>query len=262
MADRYLDQAIALLSLPQMDEDAVHDLRVLMKQLRGLVRLYRGDDAKPVIRTINVVLRDVAKVFSARRDALVLAETLEQVARRSNRRVASELQQILREVTQQVADVQPVLEPLALVTELQRVRALWHQHLQQPDSEFLLDALARSYRRNRREGRAALRQRDTHALHDWRKRVKYFGYQLGVLEVQDAWLQQQKEMVRRLGSLLGKVHDLDVLDDYLWSRDRVDVNLLGQLGKRRARLVKQIRALYRRIFAHPAKRFRRKLDTR
>lgn len=261
MADQYLDQAIALLALPDLDETAVHEVRVLMKQLRGLVRLYGGDELKPVVREINVVLRDVAKVFAARRDAHVLAETLEQVARRSNRRVATELRRILQEVTLQTADVLPELEPQSLVADLQRVRELWRQRLQQPDDEFLADALARSYRRNRREGREALRQRETHAMHDWRKRVKYFYYQLGVLNTADEWLQQQKDMLRKLGSLLGKVHDLDVLDEYLWTTDATDLVLLRHISKRRVRLVKKINALYLRVFAHPAKRYRRKLET-
>lgn len=261
LADRYLDESIALLALPYMDEEAVHDLRVLMKQLRALTRLYSSHGARTVMTGINSVLRDVARVFSAQRDAHVLVETLEQVASASDRTVAARLREISREMTEQTGAVTQDMSPANLIADLQWVRSRWRL-LQRDDAAFLTDALTRSYRRCRKTGRMALRRREPHELHEWRKRVKYFYYQLSVVEMADPWLTGQKEQLRRLGSMLGKVHDLDVLEQYLcasaWGNQP---QLLRRIHQRRVRLVKKAKALYVHAFSQSSKSYRRKLET-
>jgi hypothetical protein len=263
MAGRLIDQAVVLLDQPELDGAAVHDVRVLMKQLRGLVRLYRDTGHTDVIKRINAILRDVAQVFSTRRDAHVLVETLQSVASASDKAVALQLQRIIEEVAEQTRDAMPDLEPQHLIGDLEAVRVLWRSELeQQGDADFLPAALRRSYRKNRKMGRQALKARDIEVLHDWRKYVKYLYFQLGVLEPENDWLERQRTMLRKLGSLLGKVHDLDMLNDYLCANTEADPRLLRAVHKRRVRLIKKVNALYGRAFVHSSRNFCRKLPAR
>ena len=263
LADGYIDQAVTQLQAPLLDEDAVHNVRVATKQLRGLVRLYRKSKADPsqdeaAIR-INAVLRDIAKVFSSQRDAHVLEQTLQQVARRSDKATARQLMSIRDEILWQTANALPDMTPARLIEQLELVRALWLSTLVRKD-DAMFDALERLYRRSRRDGWQALNSRDVHLLHQWRKRVKYLYYQLSAWPGATDWRSSQLESLRLLGSLLGKVHDLDVLNDYLQEGGQDAVPLLRQVHKRRVRMVKKIRRLYSRAFVHTKKDFRRKMQ--
>src|SRR5688572_25556143 len=191
LSDRYLDQFFVLLALPLPDEEAVHELRVLIKLLPRLARLYKPDAPREALAGINGTLRDVARVFAAQRDAHVLVETLNQVANASDRAVATQLREISREVQAQTQAVKLELAPASLQEDLEWVRSQWHD-LQRDDKDFLVAALVRSYRRCRKAGSGVLRRREGEELHEWRKQVKYMYYQLSVLDVSDGWLVRQQ----------------------------------------------------------------------
>lgn len=259
LSDGYIDEAIALLQKDTLDETAVHDIRVLMKRLRGLLQLYRMAGERNVVAQLNPVLRDVARTFAAQRDSHVLADTLQQMMGRANKTLARELRSIRAELTQQTAAVAPELSAEKMAQDLVWVRSVWHTSFESIGEQALLDALAQYYRRNRRQGREALRLRDETVLHDWRKRVKYLHYQLCALPMAHDGFADDLERMRKLGSLLGKVHDLDVLMEYLRSEGYQHHKIRRLVQKRRVRLVKQIRRLYRRLFTPKTKDFRRKI---
>lgn len=261
LADGYIDESIAILNREALDEEAVHDIRVLMKRLRGLLRLYRDAGRKEVVKQLNPVLRDVARTFAAQRDSHVLADTLRGMIDRASKPTARQLKEILAELEHQTADVAPDLSAEHLADDLVWVRTQWHEQLAKVDEKDLLASLAQHYRRNRRQGREALRLRDETVLHDWRKRVKYLYYQLCALP---AYMgdehSEHMEDLRSLGSLLGKVHDLDMLADYLSTEGHHNEPVQRLVTKRRARLVKKIRRLYRHLFSRSTRQFRKKIE--
>ena len=261
LADGYIAEAIAILHREQMDEESVHDIRVLMKRLRGLLRLYSDAGKREVVKEVSPVLRDVARTFAAQRDSHVLAETLQEVIRKASKQVARQLRDILSELERQTADVQLELSPDKMATDLVWVRTVWHEKLDTVNEKDLLEALARYYRRNRRQGREALRLRDKAVLHDWRKRVKYFYYQLCALPPQQGVAyHEDMESLRLLGSLLGKVHDLDVLAAYLRTEGHENEPVRHLVTKRRVRLVKKIRRLYNELFFRSTRQFRKMIE--
>lgn len=256
----YLSEAIAILNRDTLDEDAVHDVRVLMKRLRGLLRLYRHAGRKEEVAQLNAMLRDVARTFAAQRDFHVLSQTLQTMAGGASRPVARQLQVILGELEQQTAEVAPELAPEQLAADLAWVRSCWLEQLATVEEKALWRSLLRLYRRNRRQGRKALRLRDEAVLHDWRKQVKYLYYQLCALPVfVDGPRTDDMEALRKLGSLLGKIHDLDVLADYLTQESYEDEQIRRLVRKRRTRLVKKVRRLYQRLFSRSSRKFRQLL---
>lgn len=262
LADGYIDEAIAILHREALGEESVHDIRVLMKRLRGLLRLYSDAGQREVVKELSPVLRDVARTFAAQRDSHVLAETLRDMTRQASKSVARQLREILQELEQQTADVQLELSPDRMAADLVWVRTVWHEKLKAVHEKDLLEALACYYRRNRRQGREALRLRDKTVLHDWRKRVKYFYYQLCALPPQKGVsYHEEMEALRLLGSLLGKVHDLDVLAAYLRTEGHENEPVRRLVAKRRVRLVKKIRRLYDELFFRSTRQFRKMIES-
>lgn len=256
LADGYVTEAIALLQRPAIDEDAVHDIRVLMKRLRGLLQLYGRTPCRDFARQMATVLRDVARTFAVQRDSHVLADTLRELVSRSSKPVAARLTKILHELEQQTEAAGTDLRPDCMATDLVWVRSLWHEKLSSQGEDVLLKALLRQYRLNRRQGREALKLRDETLLHDWRKRVKYLYYQLCALPHLQRDEGDGMEALRQLGSLLGKVHDLDVLAEFLRTAGHQDEAVAQHVKTRRKQLLKKIRRLYRRLFSHKVRQFR------
>lgn len=260
LAEGGLVQAIALLERPGQDAVAVHDLRVLMKRLRGLLRLYRGRVPFRIRTEMNGLLRDLARQFAAQRDAQVLLETLANLVERYRYPDAAWLQRIRADLQQKNATTVAAPALSAAVQTLRQVQTRWQTELRQADGDFCGEALVESYRRCRREGRVALQPLAIHRLHAWRKPVKYLGYQLAVVAVPGESLQQQGESLRRLGSLLGKVHDLDVLALYLHEQADVPARIHRHLLAQRTRLLKKIRVLFADAFPWRGRAYRQILD--
>lgn len=258
LSNHYFATAADLLQQDALDPDAIHDIRVLMKRLRGLLRLYAVAGQRAEADQLNPLLRDVAGAFAGQRDAHVLAETLLQLTHSASKPVAMRLLAI-RDGLQDDSVAAEDPDVSALVNELAWAQQQWNAWFVDQDDDSLLDALARHYRRNRKQGREALRLRDREVLHDWRKRVKYLHYQLCALPDAEARFDGLLQRTRKLGSLLGKVHDLDVLADYLEQQHGYDSDIRRLLAKRRTRLVKKIRRLYRRLFSRPTREFRKRI---
>jgi len=259
LSNHYFDTVADLLQRDTLDPEAIHDIRVLMKRLRGLLRLYAVAGQRAEADQLNPVLRDTAKAFAGQRDAHVLADTLSQCALNASKSVAARLLAIRDDLQRDAAAVEAQPDVTALRQALVRTQEQWNAWFADQDDQRLLGALARHYRRNRRQGREALRLRDQEVLHDWRKRVKYLHYQLCALPDASLHHDDLLQRTRKLGSLLGKVHDLDVLVDYLQQQHLDDPGIHRLLAKRRTRLVKKIRRLYRRIFQRPTREFRNRI---
>lgn len=259
LSNHYFEAAADLLQRDTLDADAIHNIRVLMKRLRGLLRLYAVAGQRAEADQLNPVLRDIAKAFADQRDAHVLADTLDQCACNAGKVIAVRLLAIRDDLQRDAGGVKTQPDLAALRQTLVWAQAHWNIWFAHQDDRRLLDALAYHYRRNRKQGREALRLRDREVLHDWRKRVKYLHYQLCALPDASLHHDDLLQRTRKLGSLLGKVHDLDVLVDYLQQQQLDDPDIHRLLAKRRTRLVKKIRRLYRRVFQRPTREFRNRI---
>jgi CHAD domain-containing protein len=128
-----------------------------------------------------------------------------------------------------------------------------------PEPVELMAALRRQYRRCRRLARAALASHgDEAAFHALRKRVKQLQYQL-------AWLSSephpQLAPLKLLGSTLGRLHDLQVLQAWLERRRPEEIPaatkraVLRAITGRSARCLRELQVPLRRLFARPPRRW-------
>ncbi len=114
----------------------------------------------------------------------------------------------------------------------------------------------------------ALRTEDADALHDWRKYVKYHGYQTRLIEpVWPAAMHAHRQTADQLSDLLGDHHDLAVLDDLLRRApdelgQAVDLSAFRLLIRnRQTKLAQQSFALGARLFAEPSEQLTQRWQT-
>ena len=243
--------------------DAVHEARKALKRLRALVRLSRDALGDEVYRRENVTLRDAGRRLSGVRDAAVMVETLDDVARRFRDEIPEGAFAGLRDAL--VADAEAaraqVDEDSAITDDVVAVLRSEHAGVaawplpEHGDVAMLAPGFERIYRRGRRALRDARRDTDTEHLHELRKRAKDLWHAAQVLR--PAAPKQMKKLARGahdLSDVVGEDHDLAVLLE--GARERSDALGPGELslldaliGRRRARLQRKALARGRRVYA-------------
>jgi CHAD domain-containing protein len=263
-----LAEAIRLLrdDYPERPVTAVHEARKNLKKTRALLRLARPGLETETYRRENWAIRDAARLISGARDADVMQQTVDRLAKRHDARVSGDefddLRARLRDAP--AAAEQPGSNgaapssdggaPAAVIEALTAVLGRiddWPLHC---EWSTIASGISRAYRR----GRSAFVEADvdptTELLHDWRKRVKDLWYHQRLLV--DAWpevLGVQSEEAHRLSELLGDDHDLGVLGERV-TGDR-DTAVLELVGEARAELLRDARRLARRVYAETGDAF-------
>jgi len=202
-------------------DETVHEVRKSLKRLRALLRLLRHALGPDEYRRENLALRDTARPLAEVRDAKVFVGTIKALSRRGSSRGPAARQ--LAPLAEQLAARHQALAERelgneraweAVATALAAVCAR-AERWSLPDHhgwKLLKPGLERAYREGRRARTRARREGTNEALHEWRKEVKYFLYQLQIIE--PAWRAPERSLARRLdrlADLLGEDHDLAVV---------------------------------------------------
>ncbi len=262
---------------------AVHEARKAVKRIRALLRLVRFEMGEKAYRFENAGMRDTASLLSRVRSAAVMTHGVETIQDMYESLLApdtfgelAERLAIRRDRTEQRVMEDPEIIP-EVVANLERAHARYSSWPTDPQAREVYDTgirdsfeavgpgLKHTYRRGRREMVSAYKTRSSVKFHLWRKRVKYFRYQLEILT--PLWPEVLLGMaltLERVGSLLGEDHDLAELLRLVADRpdlcsNPVERSLLNALTEqRRSDLQIASRILGRRIYAEtPAS-----LDTR
>lgn len=220
IAREQIDRAVEDLASHAEDERAVHEARKRMKRLRALVRLART--AQPDFAQVeNARYRDAAKAVSGARDRVALIEALDGLARRfaeesprlfakSRRTLTERRDQALGASGDLPARIAETLDALQAGRARLDGFALPHKPRRQRDA--LTGGLVANLVQARRDHRALRRSPDAERFHDLRKRVKYLGHHLRLLE--PLWpnvLSAMREDAEDAAEALGRDHDYAVL---------------------------------------------------
>lgn len=208
-----IGEAIAAIDAVDMPFDRrVHEVRQATKKLRALIRLVRP--AFDRFALVNASLRDLARSLSGARDAQVMIDTVDDLFEDHPDELAGiDLEAIRSALAPQpaVADDQIALADAR--TQLVTLRAEARRwSLGQEGWAAVEGGLRATYRKARRLMRKLERHGDAGTSHDWRKHVKYHGQHIRLIEAMapDA-LHDRAHRLHKLGDLLGRRHDLDVL---------------------------------------------------
>jgi CHAD domain-containing protein len=248
-----IDHAID--ALGDASEEGVHDARKDMKKLRALLRLVRGEIGDKVFRREADTFRDAARELSGVRDADVMLATLADLEERYEADVGPVRQAVEahRLRTGGGGRRQAAETAIAILTEARGRVDDWP--LERDGFEALEDGLRRTYRRGRRDWRAALEEPSDENLHEWRKRVKDLWYHCSIL--QESWkpvMTALADEAHELSDRLGDDHDLAVLLDFGAE------SLEPLIDERRAELQEQAFAYGSRLYADKPKAFVRRIE--
>jgi CHAD domain-containing protein len=213
---------LADVGTPDAEED-VHEARKRFKKVRALLKLLRKGLGSAAYRRANTAFRDAGRPLTEVRDAKVLLDTLDRLARRVRGEVNPEALAPVREallarwqaIRNWVLEESDALAGVRSVLEKQR-RRLRRLSLTGGGWSILRAGLKKTYT----DGLTAF-DRATSAptdanLHEWRKRVKDLYHQLQFLRgVWPELLDAVADRAHKLADTLGDDHDLAVLTGVL-----------------------------------------------
>lgn len=195
----------------------VHQVRKGIKLLRAWLRLVRPSLGEHYA-LLDLLLGDAAKALSAARDAQVCRQTLLRLRRQ--RLLDAPTYAHLRKALPQNAT--PAAEAVIAARRRLQVAALYVDSAALPESPAVLlkrwkRQLARCERLGKRLNRHLDRPRhaDAHALHRWRRQLKYLLNQSLLLAPLHPAAATLEAPLKRLGEQLGEHHDLHVLTEHL-----------------------------------------------
>ena len=252
--------------------ERVHDVRTSCKKIRGVLRIARPA-LKDCYQRENVWFRDAARSLSEFRDATVVLDLFDDLARdlTGDRSAVADMRSHI-ESQVKPADTSDVVNRLQSVSGSFRGRLVEIDDWQIKESGFT--SLGRGWEDVYRRGRQAMRQalhssnaddaRDAVDWHEWRKQAKYHWYQVRLFR--NVWkpvMQARRSELNRLTDLLGCDHDLTVLAATVSALDEAPADavasLLPRIDDRRRQLRSAARPLGQRLYAESPKAFRKRM---
>lgn len=253
-------------------EEAVHQTRTTCKELRAALRLIRPSIGPPVYRVANAFYRDAARRLSDLRDAhvqLAMLEAVEKDAADEAGRypaVRAVLEERVAAEEAEVADKAAVIRELVEKFDGARANV---SVLAVPDKfGSIRDGLGRTYARGRAGLAACIKDPSLENEHEWRKRVKYLRYQLGILR--PLWPSMMKCLqgeLKVLSEWLGDARDMALLERLLAGDEELAATgpeaerLAAELAVRRKALIRKSIPLGRRLYAEPEDEFTARVET-
>jgi CHAD domain-containing protein len=268
IATEQVDRALTALTNRGSDaHEGIHDARRRCKKVRAVCRLVRsalGDtyDAE------NRRFRDAGRLVAHARDATAVIETFdEQLAEPFADQLDDDRLEMVRNVlVERRAELRDGMDLGDRIDELVDTlragrEAMGDWALTRDGWDAIAPGLAKTYGRGRRRMGDAYDEPTTAAFHEWRKRVKYHRYHMGLLR--ELWPQPmnaRRKSCRGLTDLLGDDHDLAVLRGVLEREsgrfDQGDLRVLvAVVDRRRAELQARARAMGKRVFAEAPEGF-------
>lgn len=210
------DRLAELVHRPETDragtDELVHDLRVAVKEFRAYLDLLRPFAGANFCGREHQRLQAVARNLAGDRDALVIRQTIERLARKHARiTTRHSLHRMLlhlgEERVRSRGKPPPVQRAIRVLAQAAGgIRRRLHAGL---SDAVLLEAFRQEYRRARKLTRKHRDDPDMEGWHRWRKQVKALHYQAACLSpIRPGKLTRLTKHTWELQALLGKHHDL------------------------------------------------------
>ncbi|HET6341002.1 MAG TPA: CHAD domain-containing protein [Gemmatimonadota bacterium] len=209
---------IRLQKCPPDPQEAIHEVRKRLKKVRAILRLARGQLGEVLYAGENARHRDLGRLLAPLRDSHTRLEALRGLREQHPALLAHDAFQGMEELlladrsrlAAGFSDGEIRRRALSALRGVDDGPAKWP--VDGCSFDALRPGLLRVYRQGRTRMKAAYARPSPDRFHDWRKRAKYLGYQLRILE--PAWpadLGTTKKTLHDLTTLLGEAHDLSEL---------------------------------------------------
>jgi CHAD domain-containing protein len=274
LAMESIDLALASLNGREGRDVAIHTVRKQCKQLRALLRLFRGGLGE--VYTVEArFLRDLARSLAAARDAAVALDVHAALIKRFSASIHPAVGAVIRQaliadfhrlVTLPGAQLRKPLDYDVLRAHLLAARGRGRRLVLKSRDEGMLErGLVQSYKKARNAMLHSAETRAARDLHALRKYAKRYWYQLELVAKRWPDLALERTApVRRLTELLGDLQDMVVYREAIQrvaaERAREAVEILGALAEQRRRAVEhEAVGLAQLVFSERPKQLKTKL---
>ncbi|MEO7992915.1 MAG: CHAD domain-containing protein [bacterium] len=213
----------ALLDDPNPKDRArqLRDARLILKQLRGIIRMLAPRLPSERATEANAICRDLGRSLGSARDADAMRETLDKLIRKFPRRLSPDELAALLQQLNLTPDTELQLSPQQS-SVLAPLPHLVGEGLGEGEGEgnhswtLLAPGIRKIYRQGRRAWHAAQKDPTDSTLHEWRKRARDIRTLCVLLLA--VWPEQFEALeatAHRLTDALGKDHDLVLFEQAL-----------------------------------------------
>lgn len=210
-----LDQiaaAMAALQATSIVNIRAHDLRTELQRGRAMLRLLRPCLGNRAYHKNNRALRDAARILTPVRDAQMLLQIITEMAREGDDGDIREFRSLLAcQLTRDWQQCRRLQRPIPTIFLRQVQQRMKRVSVVDWDAKSEFASPTEAYIRCRQSFRHAHAKSTDERLHEWRKQVKYFVYQLEALASARGYFGLLHQLSSRLADCLGSDHDLAVL---------------------------------------------------
>ncbi|MCB1380226.1 MAG: CHAD domain-containing protein [Alphaproteobacteria bacterium] len=235
----------------------VHGARRRIKRLRSLVRLLKTAIGKSQSDSADRALKKAADALAAPRRAEALSAALAKIEAGlpKNHGLKVLLNAYLTRHADQDALAVSIERALAAVEGIRAEFDSWR--LNDDAARPIAKAFANTYRKARKDLRAAAKSGKAEALHDARKLVIHHLHHLELLgNILNREPTDRIDALNRLRELLGDINDLDELEALAKSQNlALPPQVTQALRQRKAALVRKVRKAWRPLFETRTKPF-------
>ncbi len=206
-----------------LDADDIHELRLTAKRLRAGWQLLRSWHDPQLCCSRNRQVAAMAASLAGQRDRDVLGQTLARLQPHCS--TAAQIQALATAQCALLPAAAPGTAPdlPALQQVLEQEQALWQAMGRlAPPPDWWHQGIRRLQRRAASLRRQAVRDGHAEDFHAWRKWAKYELYACQLAQPPVSALDARLQRLTALGTLLGKLHDLDELQRQLQARPGAD----------------------------------------
>lgn len=249
-----LDELAGILrAAATVDDDRAHRIHLGCKRVRSYLRLLRAGLGAKRYRRENRFFRDLGRPFGAVRNVEVAQETVDRLIKDQ-----PFLEAFHVDILRKVAEV--ALFEDGAATGLRAVMAA----ISEAQARFLDTARGRVkmkrevkdlYRRGRRLFDQADQSRTADDLHEWRKQVKYLRFALAAMEEVGPKDAEWRKGLKRLAKVLGRHHDLSLLQDRAKAAGVTVVEILDVLERQEQALSDRALDLGRDLYNRKPREF-------
>lgn len=207
---------------PQSPE-AVHELRVLSKKLRALLRLYHSDLPKSETAETEQQLKAFADQYANQRDHDVIQTTLSSIFARGKAPANQQYQKL--ELLKQYFSLRQTNRVGELAEKpdlaLSAILHTWQKMKVSNQPQNFTASIQYGYNKSRKLSHQALRTGNDEDYHQCRKWLKYYQYQISLcIPLLSKPKQDHLQQVKETSELLGKLHDYAIFEQQLLSISR------------------------------------------
>ena len=218
------------------EQKLIHQIRVTGKKLSASLRLFRPALGKKRVRLWEDHLSAVTYPLGKTRNTYVIQNLLDDIDGKTEIALKKKLPSLA------TAQILPTKLKRAILVLKTTKNMLLKEALPLITTKELIQELKRSQKAVFKRAKEAKKNRDSSALHHWRKAIKRLLFQLEISSPATASTKKNMKILQKWGHILGEIHDCDELEKFIKKRPSSIKNrkVLREIRQRRDKKIQKL----------------------